>query len=151
VVNYNISFRKPLLAVGVSLFGMAGIFYAIAKVSDNLIFIDIYRVITFGIPALAIVISAASIDLNKSLEVPRVFTYIGDASYSIYLIHGPVVSILTTLIAKSNLVARIPETFLILSIITAITAVGISCIFHSFIEKPLIELCRKKLLPERSK
>jgi len=150
VLNYNISFKKPLLILGVTLFGVAGIFYAIAKVSDDLILLDTQRVFTFGILAFAIVISSTSMDLNQTLEVPEFMIYIGDASYSIYIVHGPAISVLMKLIAKFNLAHLNSGSFLILNIITTIMVVGISCIFHSFIEKPLLELCRKKILPGKT-
>jgi exopolysaccharide production protein ExoZ len=88
-------YGRFMLYAGGTIFILLGL-----SVSYKLVEID--RIV-FGIPAFLTVTGAASLEAKRSLEVPDLLLYFGDASYSIYLTHGPVISVLTGLVAKAKL------------------------------------------------
>lgn len=58
------------------------------------------RVLTWGVPAFAIVAGAVSLELLIAPALPRGLLALGDASYSIYLSHGFVLPALMLLIGR---------------------------------------------------
>jgi peptidoglycan/LPS O-acetylase OafA/YrhL len=96
----------------------------------------------FGIPAFLTVTGSASLEANKPLKMPDLLLYFGDASYSIYLAHSPVMSVLTGLVAKAKLGQL--ENNCLMFIVGGI-ALGIGCMCYSFVEKPLLKYSREKL------
>jgi exopolysaccharide production protein ExoZ len=58
------------------------------------------RVLTWGVPAFAIVAGAVSLELLIAPALPRWLLALGDASYSIYLSHGFVLPALMLLIGR---------------------------------------------------
>ncbi|MCX7121956.1 MAG: acyltransferase, partial [Gammaproteobacteria bacterium] len=96
-----------------------------------------YREFSYGIPAAFIVYGFFGLQFN----IPLMFRYLGDASYSIYIFHVPLLSVL----AKNNfLFSKIGVTEASILIFTIVVLVG--CFVHTYIENPLLTLCRKKLL-----
>jgi peptidoglycan/LPS O-acetylase OafA/YrhL len=71
----------PGLAVAAMLLGFA-LILAIPERSENL------RVLAWGLPALAIVAGAVALEKHIAPMLPRWLLALGDASYSIYLVHG---------------------------------------------------------------
>ena len=82
-------------------------------------------------------ISKIKIELNKTIRVNKIFLYLGDASYSIYLIHLPLVAASYKVIAMLG----INNTWLLLLfnclLFSAICFIGV--IIFLKIEKPLIK------------
>jgi peptidoglycan/LPS O-acetylase OafA/YrhL len=155
VLHYNISYRKTLLFTGIFIFLLFGVFRSYSLIGDvetivflnTKIFID--RVVFFGIPSFLIVMGAASIDINKEPKIPDFFNYLGDASYSIYLTHGPVISALVQLEAKLNL-ERFLGNSLTIALLIGLITISIGCLFYSVIEKPLIGFLRQNLLKRKA-
>ncbi len=65
--------------------------------------IEVDRISIFGVLAALLIIDLASIDINNSPKIPQIWTYLGDASYSIFLTHGPLISATTKILQKANL------------------------------------------------
>jgi peptidoglycan/LPS O-acetylase OafA/YrhL len=104
------------------------------RISDSNAFTGkIDRLYLFGIPAALIIFSV----LYIPIKVPKLLVYLGDASYSIYLIHGTVLSLLIKLLLKLNL----SELFNNFggAIVLFTTTTLISCLFYSLIEKNLLK------------
>jgi len=99
---------------------------------------EISRILLYGIPSFLIVVGFSSWEVKKNIEFKflKIPSLIGDASYSMYLIHLPMLRIAHKISAKhvdsvmSNYVVNF---FIVISII------GVSILFYSFIEKPLIK------------
>jgi exopolysaccharide production protein ExoZ len=83
----------PAIATALVLAGFAGIL-TISLGSENL------RVLTWGIPAFAIVAGAVSLEPLVARRLPRWMLTLGDASYSIYLSHGFVLPTLMLVIGS---------------------------------------------------
>jgi peptidoglycan/LPS O-acetylase OafA/YrhL/glycosyltransferase involved in cell wall biosynthesis len=129
-----------LLVLGVSLFA----FYGIHQTDQA----TLERVIFYGVPSMLIVLGAASLDLRRSFTLPRLFPYLGDASYSIYLIHYPYLSAAFKLVLTMNLVDRLGY-FSTISLLIS-SAIVIGCLTYSLIEKPLLSFLRQKLIAPSS-
>lgn len=82
---------------------------------------------------------------SKKYKYPGVFIYIGAASYSIYLIHDPCLSILNRVAAKFN---YIPSE--IIFIILSIFCVVAGCIFYKFYEKPVLDFLKSRVLKHKN-
>ena len=70
---------------------------------------------------------------------PRLFVIIGASSYSIYLVHSPVISILAFLNAKLCF-GFVPPIFVFIIINTASVAMG--GVFHFLVERPVLAFAR---------
>lgn len=158
VITRHLPQRKTLLYGGAGLLLLFGILHAYdfllttrAAVEPISIFgvtILLNRVVFFGIPCFLLVMGAASLDMTKGTDIPQWINYLGNASYSIYLVHSPIVSAMTKVGVKLGLNNSVWQAFgLNLAII--VVSVGMSCIFYSFIEKPVVNFLRKQLVKKR--
>ncbi|MEB3294100.1 MAG: acyltransferase [Synechococcales bacterium] len=129
----------------------------ILEAHDNLL-----RVFVFGIPFALILWGAVAIDLNKPTPSPalgasgqpgrslsaifdRSLLYLGNSSYSVYLIHAPILSVLGTLLVKLKSPFLMQPAIAPL-LMTAI-ALPISILCYTLLEKPLLDLTRKWTKP----
>jgi peptidoglycan/LPS O-acetylase OafA/YrhL/glycosyltransferase involved in cell wall biosynthesis len=129
-----------LLVLGVSLFA----FYGMHQPEQA----TLERVIFYGVPSMLIVLGAASLDLKRSFKLPRIFPYLGDASYSIYLTHYPYLSAAIKLALTINMVDRLGY-FPTIGLLIA-SAIVVGCLTYSLIEKPLLTFLRQKLVANLS-
>jgi exopolysaccharide production protein ExoZ len=158
VITRNLPHRKTLFIVGCSLLLLFGILHAYDVIMTTREAIEpvpifgttilLNRVIFFGIPCFLLVMGAASIDLNKGTEIPAWVNYLGNASYSIYLIHSPIVSAISKIAVKLGWNDSAWQA-LGVGLMTTVIALGVSCLFYSFVEKPVVDFLRKRLLPKR--
>jgi peptidoglycan/LPS O-acetylase OafA/YrhL len=102
------------------------------------------RVACFGVIWTLVIMASTYIDLHDSVKIPFILLYLGEASYSIYLTHGPIVSATTQVLAKIKMTGLL-NNILGQSLIVLVT-VGIGCVFYSLVEKPLTEYLRKNLV-----
>jgi exopolysaccharide production protein ExoZ len=126
------------------LFGAANLGYVALLILSAVNKIDVDRISSFGVLAALLIVSSASIDLNDSPKIPKIFTYLGDASYSIFLLHSPIVSATTKVLQKANL-GKYFDGFFAPALLALITVVA-CCIFYSLIEKPLTIYMRKNIV-----
>ncbi|OMP66662.1 acyltransferase family protein [Domibacillus epiphyticus] len=94
-----------------------------------------------GLSSALLILGLASIDLQKDIKIPKVFNYLGNAAFSIYLSHNVVLDISTELYSRLTIYDELGGwlTMTILMILMLI----IGCFTHSFIEKPLIKRMKK--------
>ncbi len=126
------------------LFGVANLGYVALLIFSGVNKIDVDRISSFAVLAALLIVSSASIDLNDPPKIPKIFTYLGDASYSIFLLHSPIVSATTKMLQKANL-GKYFDGFFAPALLALITVV-ICCIFYSLIEKPLTIYLRKNIV-----
>jgi peptidoglycan/LPS O-acetylase OafA/YrhL len=69
------------------------------------------------------------------LRPPRFLTYLGDASYSIYLVHFLALSVIAKLTVASGLYLLVPDALLFCAFV--VVAIGAGCVFHHLIERPI--------------
>ena len=90
------------------------------------------RLATMGVPAALIVWGTLQIEARKS-----VFTYLGDASYALYLTHEPVVLFASVFLIGAGL----PLPIMILGPMAA--SVALSAVVYQFVEKPIMATLRR--------
>jgi exopolysaccharide production protein ExoZ len=91
-----------------------------------------------------LVLSLARWDQTTKAQAPKVATSLGVASYSIYLVHYPVISILSKLIVHADGARRLPIELFFMLIATG--ALLVSLIFYVLVERPLLTALRGRLL-----
>lgn len=98
---------------------------------------------SFGLGAALIIVGLAQLERDDRLRTPKALQFLGDASYSIYLVHFPAVTLIADKIFDFGLSAAIPKPFYFLAILLAAVTAGIG--FHIFIEKPIIRLLQRRV------
>lgn len=93
-------------------------------------------ILAFGASSAVAILGACNYERLHDLRAPRLLDVIGDASYSIYLIHLPLLSIFAKAFFMSGLSTVLPQTLSLLMMLSAIMAVGV--IFSKLVEMPLI-------------
>jgi len=74
---------------------------------------------------------------------------LGNASFSIYLLHSPVILIILALARKTHLPLASETHLAIFVILTAIAAIAGGIVAHYFLEAPLIRFCERLTRPRR--
>lgn len=124
-----------------SLYYVSGlIFWGFAILIEIYQLIEINRVIQFGIPSTLIIMGVVSKEISGTIKKSKVLTYLGDASYSIYLTHYLLLSFLAKIFNSLNLFNLLGYGFSI--ILISITSLLLGCIFHMNIEKPMLKLLK---------
>ena len=91
------------------------------------------RVLLLGLPAAMIVWGALQIDVR-----PGLFTYLGDASYSLYLTHLPIVVGVSWLFCRYT--AAAPD---LIAAVAALASILLAWRFHELFEKPMLAWLRR--------
>lgn len=117
---------------------------AAAIATLSVVIVDpIHRIVVMGLPAAMIVYAAAKLSRSRTTSA-RVLVFLGDASYSIYLLHIFVVSAAMKVAVR---VLPLPVDALIL--LTTLTAIVSGCVVYVLIERPLLHFCRRPRRYER--
>lgn len=137
---------KGLIKTGGQAFIFVGMFfYALAAINYYYEITNISSVIAFGIPSALLVLGAASLEMRKTVKVSYFLIFVGNASYSIYMMHGFFINNLTKILARLG--PEFTHNSMLLSmaglVIVAIT-LCLGCIFFYFIEKPLLSTLKPK-------
>ncbi len=95
-----------------------------------------WRAIVYGIGAMLAVVGAVELEREGRLRVPAWLRLVGDASYSIYLVHFLALSFLAKAVWKLGLAHAAPAkiSFILLAVLA--TAMGV--VWHLVIERPLL-------------
>jgi exopolysaccharide production protein ExoZ len=94
----------------------------------------------FGLPFAVLVLGGALLEKQGKLKSPQWLVRLGDASYSIYLVHNPLISVTNRLVGHF-----FGLTSWRLAIwVGVIVSVVLGILYHWIVEKPLIELFRKQ-------
>lgn len=89
-----------------------------------------------------ILAGAAKMETAGLLASPRLLTYIGNASYSIYLTHEALEGLLLKIALKTGLLQRVgPETTFVM---TAVGTVALGCLAYAVVEQPLLAWLRNR-------
>jgi len=139
-IEFVLGMGVAYLARGVS--DKHGKFYVMLGLSGFVLLLflpraDDFRVL-FGLPFSALVLGFVLLERQGGMAFPRWMVLLGDASYSIYLIHNPLVSITSRLVSRFNSFASWGAGMLI-GVLSSIIA---GVLYHLLIEKPLIRLFR---------
>lgn len=125
----------PAIAGGLVLVGFASILI-LPMISENT------RVLTWGIPAFAIVAGAVSLEPFVAHTLPRWILALGDASYSIYLSHGFVVPALMLTVGSMVSPGRGAEVLTVVLCISVSSIAG--WILYFLIESPITRALKRE-------
>jgi exopolysaccharide production protein ExoZ len=124
----------PLLGTGILLF----IFSAFLFNKGIFFFSNGYnRVLMFGIPSFIIILALVKYELAVNIKPVKLLLSLGDASYSIYLFHLPVVAAFFKIITNISVTSHLLLVLLSMMLLSAICFAGI--IIYKKIEKPMIK------------
>jgi exopolysaccharide production protein ExoZ len=101
---------------------------------------SINRVITWGIPTAILILGLVGLETKKDIIIPKFLVFLGDASYSIYLVHIIVILIIDKVVNFESYSSNLAVVMLIISILTA--TIG-GAVFHVVVEKTLMNFFRK--------
>jgi exopolysaccharide production protein ExoZ len=129
ITRFAVTSASAALSVGTVIAG-AYFFVASGEGADRLL---------FGLGASFILLGAVLLEHRVSDRVPDSFVRLGDASYAIYLLHNPLISL------ASRAAARIPVVnFWAGSLIfSMVCVIGSGLLFHAFFERPALGFLRK--------
>lgn len=98
--------------------------------------------LTYGLGSVAIVIGLVELECSGRIKVPAFLILLGDASYSIYLLHFYVLSALAKLALAGGvgLLLPRPATYAMF----ACLAIASGTLFHFFIERPILGVLRRR-------
>ncbi|EJR71346.1 acyltransferase family protein [Bacillus cereus] len=136
VMKYKMKFAKTLLVLGVLFFLISWLFINLGVFEKY----SIPRIICFGFSSALIILGSSLIDLkSKQVFSIKPLYYLGNASYSLYLTHIPIYTVINKIFLVINLynLLGLWSTTTILVILTVI----FGCLFHTFIEKPILKKC----------
>ena len=122
----------PFLIVGLCLFLVSAVYYT----PLSQILSGYSRVIMFGLPSFLIVLALVKYELVTHIKVNNLFLQLGDASYSIYLFHLPIVVAFFKIIAKVSIANHLTLVLLSGGLLAAVCFAGF--IIYKKVEKPLI-------------
>ncbi|GGF25856.1 acyltransferase [Halobacillus andaensis] len=108
---------------------------------------DIHTPTFYCLSAMMIMLGIAEKD-KVERRVPKFLSYLGDASYSIYIAHGPFLQLYFLFMQKYQLTSSVHPFILMVSIL-ALTTIS-SCMVYSIIERPLNQYLRTKLLTKKT-
>ncbi len=123
----------PLVIAGSILFLAAAVFF------NNGFYLlpnTFNRVVIFGIPSFFIITGIVKLELTKQKAVHNIFLLLGESSYSLYLVHLPLLFAFIKMTAHFNIQNNFVLHLLLLSSIVIICFV--SLLFYKWIENPLI-------------
>lgn len=106
------------------------------------------RAILRGVPSAMIVLGAVMLELDGRVFPSRLVRFLGDASYSIYLTHGMVLSAFTRLWTKL-LPPVLSGSFVMFCLVGFIVAAAAGSVIYLMVEKPLGRLTKALLKPRR--
>jgi exopolysaccharide production protein ExoZ len=124
--------RLPSPIIGLTCLALGFVSLVIATLSAH--DIEPVRIFAWGLPALLIVAGAVSIDRAGLVRDWPVLKFLGDASYSIYLVHGLALSFATRLLATIGI-----DRASILAIAGILGGLVLGSLCYLFVERPLLQ------------
>jgi len=101
------------------------------------------QALAFGLAAAVGLAAVTTLERRRPVAVPRLALAMGAASYSIYLVHAPLISFMAKVAAATGLRESVPPA--VSFVVMFLVAVGASYAFHRVVEKPMLRIGAKLL------
>ena len=137
ILNYRMNIKWSVFCVA---FGLIG--FPLTWLNYVYKVIPLNFDIGTGLSSILIILGLASIDMQKSIKIPKLLNYLGNASFSIYLSHNLVLNTFSSLFNSLNVYEVLGGA--LTSIIFMVLATSVGCFIHSFIEQPIISILKRK-------
>jgi len=142
--------RHPLVVSIVGLFCLiaASTYYQPVANSKQWIInaTSVLQVAQFGVGSALVILGLSQLDISFKISPPKWMMLIGSASYSIYLIHFPVISLSCKILAAIRSLAPMPP-HLAFFIVASLGVLAGIC-FHVYAEIPLLRVIRRAVMPK---
>jgi exopolysaccharide production protein ExoZ len=107
-------------------------------------FAELYHVVNitdalnvlYGVAGALLILGLVTTERDSGIRVPGVLTFMGEASYSIYLVHYSALSVAIKLVMKMS--ARLHLEDWAVFVVSALLALLAGVSFHLFVERPLM-------------
>jgi exopolysaccharide production protein ExoZ len=132
--------KLPYALAAASVFVGFGLILVVPEISENL------RPLTWGLPALAIVAGAVSLERYIAQALPRWLQALGDASYSIYLTHGLVLPLVGLGMISLHWTSYAAQAFTVLTCL--VVASGTGWLVFVFVERPMTLWLKRRTVKE---
>jgi peptidoglycan/LPS O-acetylase OafA/YrhL len=126
-----------LLTAGVAMLGVMGTTAVSNRISDAQQ--NPGMLLMLIVPFICIIVGILQLERQNLVFAPRFLKFLGDASYSVYLVHSPVISLIAIINYKLAPAFIAPT---VLFVGTCVISVLAGVIAHLVVEKPLLELLR---------
>lgn len=145
LINSGVSAPLPFAGAGIAMFLASWMWQAFDNPSNSF-----WPTLLYGTGSLLMIVGFAGLEQSQRLAAPKFLLRLGDASYSLYLIHFPVVSACCIFARRFNeTYVRLPN-FIYLAF-TSMVAVGAGLIFHQLVEVPLVKFGKHWLYGTKAK
>jgi exopolysaccharide production protein ExoZ len=141
--------RGRIAAPGV--FAAAGVMlFVAAGMEENFVWIlsaDMLNLL-YGLGSAFALVGLVELERQQRLRVPAFLQLIGDASYSIYLTHFTVLSLLAKVFIKLGAREMLPAMVSYVLLLVLVTLIGI--VVHLLVEKPILKALNRAFIPKRA-
>ncbi|MFP7297456.1 acyltransferase family protein [Neobacillus niacini] len=134
-VSLNYTFKYSSLSI---LIGMSG--YLAIWINNINSFIEIQTPVFYCFFSIIMMLGISEKD-KKDRKIPKVLSFLGDASYSIYIAHGPFLHFYILILKKLDLIVLLGYFFSLITVI--ILSVISTCLVYILIEKPMSKYLRR--------
>ncbi len=104
--------------------------------------IEPFQTPLLGLATGGLILGFVQAEKRGQVVVPRPLLFVGAASYSIYLVHAPLQSIIAKVLARLHLQAFLPAP--VVFILFVACCVGAGLVFYVLVERPLLRLLQRK-------
>jgi len=93
--------------------------------------------LAYGVGSLGVVLGLAEAERSGGLRVPRLFSFLGAASYAIFLAHVPALSLLAKLAVAAGLPRKLHHGVAFVLVVALAIVAGVA--FYLLVERPLLK------------
>ncbi|WHH57420.1 acyltransferase [Petroclostridium sp. X23] len=131
VQKFHIKYETYFLLVGMFLYGFSCGFN-----------FEIHRLLSIAAPVSLVILGLVLVEMKYEIVTPKLICFLGDASYSIYIMHYLVTVNILIGVTKVNQLEKVIDYNLILLIILSLGVI-VSILYYLFVEKPLVKVLDK--------
>lgn len=135
VLRGNVSMPSTYIFAGINIFVICAVGIDGGYVTYNPAFMRLL----FGIASALVIFGTAKAEMQGSLSVSKSASFLGAASYSIYLLHVIAVGVLAKALGYAALEQRYPNLSLV---VISIAAIAMGCILYATVEQPVMRAAK---------
>ena len=139
ILKYRINTKLSVLLAAIGLIG-----FPLTWLNYIFKVIPLNFDLSTGVSSVLIIVGLGTIDLQKSIIIPKLLNYLGNASFAIYLSHNLVLNLVSELFSRIYVFETLGG--VLTSIILMILATIVGCFVHSFIEQPIIRVLKRMIV-----